>query len=157
MSVRPERREEGMSLIVKTIARLTVGLSLLFGVYVVLHGHFGPGGGFAGGVVIALSMIELVLAFGRERAWKKFGPEAALPLVGLGALLFLLIALFGYAAGAFFQSWLPAGGRFSLLGGGTIPLSEIAVALAVAGGIYIFFTVLSAFVTHSEDEERLKS
>jgi multicomponent Na+:H+ antiporter subunit B len=149
-----DRREEGMSLIVKTIARLTVGLSLLFGVYIALHGHFGPGGGFAGGVIIALSLIELVLAFGRERVWKKFGPEAALPLIGLGALIFLAIALFGYAAGAFFQSWLPAGQRFALLGAGTIPLSEIAVALAVAGGIYIFFTVMSAFSSGHDDQEK---
>ncbi|MDI6606195.1 MAG: MnhB domain-containing protein, partial [Candidatus Omnitrophota bacterium] len=54
----------GMSLIVKTITRLTVGLILLFGIYIVLHGHLSPGGGFAGGVIIALSFVHLMLAFG---------------------------------------------------------------------------------------------
>ena len=42
--------EQGMSLIVKTITRLTVGLIILYGIYIVLHGHVSPGGGFAGGI-----------------------------------------------------------------------------------------------------------
>ena len=70
-----------MSLIVKTITRLTVGLIFLFGVYIVLHGHVTPGGGFAGGVIIALSFIHLMLAFGKDTALKKlseaFGPSTA--------------------------------------------------------------------------------
>jgi len=46
-----KEHEKGMSLIVKTITRLTVGLILLYGIYIVLHGHVSPGGGFAGGVI----------------------------------------------------------------------------------------------------------
>ena len=56
-----KRPEEGMTLIVKTITRLTVGLIMLFGIYIVLHGHLTPGGGFAGGVIVALSFIHLML------------------------------------------------------------------------------------------------
>ena len=41
---------DGMSVIVKTVTRLTVGLIFLYGIYIVLHGHLTPGGGFAGGV-----------------------------------------------------------------------------------------------------------
>ena len=53
------KEPQGMSLIVKTITRLTVGLILLFGIYIVLHGHLSPGGGFAGGVIIALSFTAI--------------------------------------------------------------------------------------------------
>ena len=37
--------EQGMSVIVKTITRLTVGLILLYGIYILSHGHLSPGGG----------------------------------------------------------------------------------------------------------------
>ncbi|MBU3958757.1 MAG: hypothetical protein KKE91_02725, partial [Candidatus Omnitrophica bacterium] len=60
-----QNKEPGMTLIVKTITRLTVGLILLYGIYIVLHGHLTPGGGFAGGVIIALSFVHLMLAFGK--------------------------------------------------------------------------------------------
>lgn len=61
-----KEHDKGMSLIVKVITRLTVGLILLFGIYIVLHGHVSPGGGFAGGVIIALSFIHLMLAYGKD-------------------------------------------------------------------------------------------
>ena len=51
-----KRSKSGMSLIVKVITRLTVGFILLLGIYVLLHGDVSPGGGFAGGVIIALSL-----------------------------------------------------------------------------------------------------
>jgi len=55
--------EQGMSVIVKTITRLTVGLILLYGIYILSHGHLSPGGGFAGGVIVALSFVHLMLAY----------------------------------------------------------------------------------------------
>ena len=93
---------EGMTLIVKTVTRLTVGLILLFGIYIVLHGHLTPGGGFAGGVIIALAFIHLILAFGRRVAGKKMSLAAFSTLESLGALFFLTIALLGLLGGFFF-------------------------------------------------------
>ena len=45
---------EGMTLIVKTISRIIVWMVFLYGAYIILHGHLTPGGGFAGGVIVAL-------------------------------------------------------------------------------------------------------
>ena len=39
--------EPGISIIIKTVTRLTVGLILIYGAYVVLQGHISPGGGLA--------------------------------------------------------------------------------------------------------------
>ena len=44
---------KGMTVIVKTITGLISGLILLFGIYIVAHGHLTPGGGFAGGIIIS--------------------------------------------------------------------------------------------------------
>lgn len=57
---------KGMTIIVKSISSWVKMLVLLFGIYVTIFGHLTPGGGFAGGVILAGSYILLMLAFGRE-------------------------------------------------------------------------------------------
>lgn len=134
--------EKGMSLIVKTITRLTVGLILLYGIYIVLHGHLSPGGGFAGGVIIALSFIHLMLAYGKEVALKKLSERAMSFFESLGALLFLGLALLGFAGGYFFLNFMPQGEPFRLFSAGTIPLANIAISLKVGAGLFAIFVVL---------------
>jgi multicomponent Na+:H+ antiporter subunit B len=134
--------EPGMSLIVKTITRLTVGLILLFGIYVLLHGHLTPGGGFAGGVIIALSLVHIMLAFGKEKAFDVLSVSGAKALEGLGAVMFLAVALLGLAWGAFFLNFIPKGTVFELFSAGTIPISNIAIACKVGAGLFSIFVAL---------------
>ena len=54
------------SLIVKTVCRRLVPFIQLFGLYVVIHGHTSPGGGFQGGVILGASFILLAIAYGIE-------------------------------------------------------------------------------------------
>lgn len=132
----------GMSIIVKTITRLTVGLILLFGIYIVLHGHLSPGGGFAGGVIIALSFVHLMLAFGKDVATRRITKNLASNLESIGALLFLSIAILGFFGGSFFLNFLNKGIPFKLFSAGTIPLSNIAISLKVGVGLYAIFLAL---------------
>jgi multicomponent Na+:H+ antiporter subunit B len=83
----------GMTLIVKTVTRLTLGFILIYGVYIGMIGHSSPGGGFAGGVIIALSLVHIMLAFGREVALHRIHRGMLRVLVGSGALVFLYIVL----------------------------------------------------------------
>ena len=145
--------EKGMTLIVKTITRLTVGLILLYGIYIVLHGHLSQGGGFAGGVIIALSFIHLMLAFGKEVALKKLSQVQASILESLGALMFLSIALLGFLGGYFFFNlFLHKGKPFTLFSAGIIPLCNIAISLKVGAGLFAIFAVLVLF--KGLDEEK---
>ena len=57
---------KGMTVIVKKTTQLIAGLVFLYGIYVIIHGHLTPGGGFAGGVIIAGSFILLILAYGSD-------------------------------------------------------------------------------------------
>jgi len=140
-----KKPEAGMTLIVKTITRLTVGLILLFGIYIVLHGHLTPGGGFAGGVIIALSFIHLMLAFGKEVALKKLSEARASFFESLGAILFLSIAILGFAAGYFFLNFFSGKGEpFSLFSAGIIPLCNIAICFKVGAGLFAVFVALVA-------------
>ena len=145
--------KEGMTLIVKTITRLTVGLILLYGIYIVLHGHISPGGGFAGGVIIALSFIHLMLAFGRETALKKLSQTAASVLESLGGLMFLGIALLGFLGGYFFFNFFSHKGKpFDLFSAGIIPLCNIAISLKVGAGLFAIFVALILFKGLEKDK-----
>ena len=147
------KKEAGMTLIVKTITRLTVGLILLYGIYIVLHGHLTPGGGFAGGVIIALSFIHLMLAFGKEVALKKMSQTVTSVLESLGALMFLSIALLGFLEGYFFSNFfLNKGQPFKLFSAGIIPLCNIAICLKVGAGLFAIFIVLVLFKGLDEKE-----
>ena len=62
---------QGMTVIVKTVTRWIKGFIILYGIYITLTGHLTPGGGFAGGVIIALAFLNVLLAYGKEftREW----------------------------------------------------------------------------------------
>lgn len=135
--------EPGMSVIVKTVTRLTVWLILLYGIYIILHGHVSPGGGFAGGVIIALSFIHLTLAYGKEMVLKSLSERLVAIWESSGALMFLTIALLGLLTGGFFfRNFLPAGEPFNLFSAGTIPLSNIAISFKVWTGLFAIFVAL---------------
>ena len=132
----------GMTLIVKTITRLTVGLILLFGIYIILHGHLSPGGGFAGGVIVALAFVHLMLAFGKDVAASKISKQLAANLESIGALMFLSVALLGFFGGSFFSNVLEKGTPFKLFSAGAIPISNISIGIKVGVGLFAIFMAL---------------
>ncbi|HEX9873612.1 MAG TPA: Na(+)/H(+) antiporter subunit B [Deferrimonas sp.] len=95
-------RSLGESLIIQTSVRLLVPFIQLFGLYIIVHGHYSPGGGFQGGVVLGASFILLALAFDlrtstrylSERANMLLGNAGVLVYVGTGFLCAVMGGLF---------------------------------------------------------------
>ena len=141
---------KGMTIIVKTISSWVKVLIFLFGVYIVITGHLTPGGGFAGGIILASCYVLLMLAFGREFVEKNLSLPVASKLDCLGAFLFALIAILGLVfGGSFFvnflyQKYLP-GQALNLISAGTIPLSNIAIGLKVGASLFLVIMTLSIF------------
>ena len=75
-------------IIVKTISRLMIPFIQLYALYVILHGHYSPGGGFQGGVILGASLILFALAFGRETALEVFKEKVLLVLCGIGVIIY---------------------------------------------------------------------
>ena len=92
----------GMTLIVKRITQLMAPSILLLGIYIVLHGHLTPGGGFAGGVLIAGCFALVVLAYGSEETKSELKKWRASFSESLGIFLFWFIAMLGFVQGTYF-------------------------------------------------------
>jgi multicomponent Na+:H+ antiporter subunit B len=136
---------KGMTPIVKTIVRFVMGIIVIFGVYIVLYGHITPGGGFAGGVILASAYVVLTLAFGKDMSLSKMSNAAASILDNTGALAFVVIGLLGYVGGYFFFNFLGKGLPFQLFSAGSVPLSNIAIGIKVTASLFAIFMALSIF------------
>ncbi len=99
VQARAEGRNIGESLIIQTAVRMLVPFVQLFGLYVIVHGHYSPGGGFQGGVLLGASFIMLALAYDLKTSLRKMTETVNGILGNLGALIFtgtgVLCALFG--------------------------------------------------------------
>jgi len=142
---------KGMTIIVKTISCWVKMLIFLFGIYIVITGHLTPGGGFAGGVIIAGSYVLLMLAFGREFAEENLSLRWASRFDCIGALLFAFVAIFGLIIGGsffvnvLFQQHLLPSKAFELVSAGTIPFSNIFIGLKVGASLFLAVLMLSMF------------
>ncbi len=153
---------KGMTVIVKTVGSWVKVLIFLFGIYIVLFGHLTPGGGFAGGVILAGSYVLLLLAFGREFTEKNLSLGTASKLDCGGALLFAAVALAGflYGSASFFYNFIQqqylAGHQtaFKLVSAGIIPLENIAIGLKVSASLFMIVLLLSVFRPELSGKEK---
>ena len=144
--------DKGMSEIVKGVAKMVVPFIMLFGISLILYGHISPGGGFSGGVVIAGGFVLLLLAFGREHAFRIFPEKFAEKLDSLGALGFLSIAVLGFTGGHFFYNFLDKGRLFHLWSGGTMIFSNIMIGIKIGAALFVAIAMLSmARLIHTKE------
>lgn len=136
---------KGMTLIVKTITDFVAAFIVVFGAYIVLYGHLTPGGGFAGGVIIACAFILVMLAHGKEQAFARLPEKAAHALDSGGALAFLIIGWLGVSGGFFFLNVFGRGEMFRLVSSGMIFPLNIAIAFKVGSSIFLVFAALAMF------------
>src|SRR5690625_2939747 len=129
------------SLIVRVVVRLVARVVQLLGVYVVFHGHYSPGGGFQGGALLAAGFMLLRLTDGLRASQLEFPSWLALPLTGVGALIFLLVGVFAMAGGGMFLEYasIPLPGDPSALRYYGILVVEIGIAGAVTTGLVSIF------------------
>lgn len=124
-----ERSENEPSIIVKSIAGIVFPLAFMYGVYIFVHGHLTPGGGFQGGTIIASSIILIYLGYGRLNI-----PESlTTALESLAALCFIGLGCIGIVKGGnFLWNAVGLGEAGTLLSAGI--LGPIYVAIGVKVG-----------------------
>ncbi|HDD72588.1 MAG TPA: sodium:proton antiporter [Candidatus Aenigmarchaeota archaeon] len=141
-----------MSVIVKTVACILTVPAYIFGLYIVIRGHLTPGGGFAGGAILATLIAMLLVSFGRnlERGFRK---ESLSVLEILGMSLFITLAFFGLSFTFFHNILANSGGLFGmsvefgpnsgyLNTGGLIPVMNIAVGIEVFSALSMIILLM---------------
>jgi len=78
---------------VRVVAALAMPFIGVFGIYVIAHGHYGPGGGFAGGVVLAVGVVLARLTIDPKLVDRVFPPVVGIMALVVGMSVFLLSAL----------------------------------------------------------------
>jgi multisubunit Na+/H+ antiporter MnhB subunit len=138
---------KGMTSIVKKTTQILAGIIFLYGAYVVIHGHLTPGGGFAGGVIMAGAFILVTLAFGSGFLNLKKEETESTATENISILMVILLSLVGLFFGAkiFFLNFLPKGTVGELISAGVLPLYNIFVGMEVASSIFIIFLALVIF------------
>ncbi len=152
-----------MSKIVRSMASLLTLFVFIYGLYIIMHGHLTPGGGFQGGAVFASGVALFVVAFGSDYLHKSLKEHNLSVLESSGALVFIGLA-FGGLAVVFFYNFLvgsPIFGHIPAYGsnpgdmwtGGVIPFMNLAVGLKVLAGLSAILLVMALATNVAEVEE----
>lgn len=152
-----------MSKIVRTCADLMYPFVVIFGWYVIMHGHLTPGGGFQGGAVVATGAALVIVAYSYQEITSMLKKAVLMVQESTGLLLFIGAGLGGMLLGfPFFFNWLANSG--SLFGmsvpygpnpgelntAGFLPLMNIAVGIEVWGGLTMVILCLLSGVEQGE-------
>ena len=128
---------EPQDTIVRTVCRLLVPFIQLFGLYVIIHGHTSPGGGFQGGVILASSFILLAIADGIDDVHRRLSLKMLTVYMSTGVLLYAGIGVVCLLLGANYLDYgiLPV----------TEPRSVGLLVIEIGVGITVMAAVLSIF------------
>lgn len=98
-------RRQFRSPIVLLGARLLSPYIMLFGLYVIIHGHYSPGGGFQGGALLAASVLLIRVAGGRRLARLQIQEFATTPLAVIGVVIYFATGLVSMVMGGYFLDY----------------------------------------------------
>ena len=128
--------------VLQGIAKILVPPIIIFGIYVVLFGHLGPGGGFSGGAIIGAGLILYLEAFGFAKT-ERFFKESTYKKMSFGALTcYCLCKSYSFYTGAnHIHSVIPLGTPGAILSSGLILILNICVGIVVACTMYTFYAM----------------
>jgi multicomponent Na+:H+ antiporter subunit B len=123
---------------VRLLGVVMLPVTVLFGLYVIAHGHLTPGGGFQGGVVLATA-IHLVYLSGSYPALERIRPFRPFERAeAVAAVSYIVVGLLGVVAvGAFLANTLPHGRLNELASAGTVPLLNAVIGCQVAAAMIV--------------------
>ncbi|TQD40483.1 Na+/H+ antiporter subunit B [Haloflavibacter putidus] len=131
------------TIILNTASNYLLPILLLFSVFILLRGHYEPGGGFVGGLIAAIAFVLHAFANGLNNTKRllKFHPGFLMPLglavSFLSGLLPLLINSQAFMTGLWLEQPIPVIGAV-----GTALFFDIGVYLVVLGvALTIIFTI----------------
>lgn len=140
--------------IVAISTRMVVPFIQLFGLYVVFHGHYSPGGGFQGGAIVAAGFILVRLAVGTDVAQIQFRSRWSTVGSSAGALIFVGIGIAALTFGGPFldHGSIPLGLEAADIRNMVILFVEVGVMLTVATTLTAIYDDLMGGLSDTEHD-----
>ncbi|MDO4620507.1 MAG: MnhB domain-containing protein [Lachnospiraceae bacterium] len=128
--------------IMRNVGMLLIPSIFIYGIYVLLNGQNGPGGGFSGGAVMGAGLIIMASSMGFTRVDKFFTAKvsAGITAVSLGFYSFAKSYVFFTGANGL-ENHIPKGTPGAILSGGLILPLDIAVGLVVMCTMFGFYSL----------------
>ncbi|MCP5064107.1 MAG: cation:proton antiporter [Ignavibacteriae bacterium] len=123
-----KRRRQHASLIIRVASQIIYPLIILLGVYVFVHGHLTPGGGFQGGAIIATGVLMMFMSY------RTFETNHTILswIESIAGLTFVTVGFTGLILGhTFLENFLSLGTPNTLVSAGIIPIIYMAVGFKV--------------------------
>lgn len=86
-------------------SRLLSSYIMLFGLYVIFHGHYSPGGGFQGGTLLAASLLLIRISSGIHISRIQFREYLTTPVAVIGIIIYFGVGLIAILAGGYFLDY----------------------------------------------------
>ena len=132
---------------------LVLPILLTLGLYIIIHGHLSPGGGFQGGVLIAGAIAIIYIGYGFKGVKKGIASNTFKIAEDLGALGFIILAFIGLiGSGVFFGNVLEKGNPGDLFSSGSIFLMNFAVGFKVFAGVSFLILIMVSSLKSKGDE-----
>lgn len=126
-------------IIIRTTCRQLVPFVQLFGLYVIMHGHSSPGGGFQGGVILASSFVLLAIGHGIDELRRRYSLAVLTALLSTGVLLYAGTGVVCLLFGANFLDY------------GVLPVANARSTGMLIVEVGIGITVMAALVSILQD------
>lgn len=123
-------------------ARVLTPVILLFGIYVVLNGHLGPGGGFSGGALIGGGLILAAVGLGFGPVSRLFGLRTMQAVTVTGLSFYSLAKCYSFFCGAnHLETVFSPGTPGRIFSAGLILPLNLAVGAVVCCTMYGFYSI----------------
>ncbi|MCK4927023.1 MAG: hypothetical protein KAS11_01020 [Candidatus Aenigmarchaeota archaeon] len=129
-----------MDTIIKETTKIVFPFILVYGLYIALHGHITPGGGFAAGAIIGSAFALLVISFEKKDLEHKLIIHKLIDIKSVSGLLMLLVlSKLGYN---FRDALIESQTIFELWSGGfTIMMNIVGMLMVATAIIVIIFSL----------------
>ena len=125
------------NVITKCGCDMILPLACVYILYIILHGHLSPGGGFQGGVLIVALVALICLGHGYQKTIETFSYHLLHTTEGYASIFYVALGLLGVAMGAHFAENVlyRQGAIGSLYSAGTIFWMNVTVGVKVITGV----------------------
>ena len=134
------------TLILRTASTYLMPLLLLFSVFILMRGHYEPGGGFVGGLIASIALVVYGYANGLQRikSFLRFHPGGLIPT---GVALSLLSGILPMVMGKPFMTGLWLEQPIPIIG-------QLGTALVFDTGVYLVVVGTTLTIIFSIGEEQ---